>query len=236
MWRPCRPPPVSPPRPAGRRGGRRNGGRRRASALSPPAARARVAAFWMASAASAAWLDGLSTGSRPKTAASPVGLHSSMRPPKLVIFSPNTSRARLVSADDARIPHSQEGQMPALPLHRSRLRDGRGWGGPRHGHGRLEHAAAARTGPCGRGGYCGRYQGRRRCAGCCRRSRAAPPRCERAGCRPAIRCRGLARVLGLAGASLGRKSSKVAGIASDSDSRATRSMAFASSRTLPGQR
>ena len=64
----------------------------------------RAAAVWIARAARAAWLGALSTGSSPKTAMSPVGPESSMRPPKLRTFSAITSKARAPSTvDDGRI-------------------------------------------------------------------------------------------------------------------------------------
>ena len=142
--RPCRPPPAAPPRPAGRPGGRRNGWRRRCDALAPVRP-ARVAAFWMASAASAAWLRRVVDGSRPKTAATPVGPI-----PRRVRRSSRSShrsrsRARRVDRRRGRPGRTEEGQMPALPL---RPADGRrpraGWG--RRGQ-RRRRSRAARPQP-----------------------------------------------------------------------------------------
>src|SRR5262249_36555984 len=56
-----------------------------------------VAAFWIARAASVAWLGALATGSRPKTAPISVGPDSSSRPPKLWIFPIDRSSTRAAS-------------------------------------------------------------------------------------------------------------------------------------------
>ena len=204
---------------------------------SPGSAARAAAARWIASAARAAWLGALSTGSRPNTAMSPRGPDSSIRPPKLSTFSAITSSARALSrSTTGQEPGAKEGEMAALPPPGQT----RGATGPRRrAHGAGARRGAGRTCPCGRGGYCGRCPGRRRCGGCCRRSRAAPPRCASAACRPASR-RAAAplprrRPLGGLGV-VARNSSIAAVITSVSESSTTRSIALASSRTLPGHR
>ena len=191
--------------------------------------------FRIATAASAAWLEALSTGSRPKTAMTPVGPDSSMRPPKARTLSATSSRPRGPSPGDAarsltrrkasrRLSHCAEAQgagiasgMGEAPTGRSRSRCRRPYLSMRARKVLREIPRAAAV--------------RRMLPPLARRTASMRVRTASSRDRsPAISAAGPSIPSGT------RKSSMTSVISSPSESKATRSMALASSRTLPGQR
>ena len=191
--------------------------------------------FRIATAASAAWLEALSTGSRPKTAMTPVGPDSSMRPPKARTLSATISRARGPSpGDDARSLTRRKASR------------------------RLSHCAEAQgTGIASGIGEAPAGTPRSRCRRPYLSMRARkvlreipraaavwrmlPPLARRAASMRVRTASSRDRSLAVSAAppsipSGTRKSSMTSVISSPSESKTTRSMALASSRTLPGQR
>ena len=216
--------------------------------------RVRSAALRIATAAWAARRGASSTGSSPKTATTSVGPSSSTRPPKLSTFSTRTSKARAVSGTRSLSDGGTRTARRNASRRRSQgraSRAGPAWGGRRGGVPMRRPVGGPREAGGGslrwRPSFSIRYRSVPR--GICSRAAAramfqsvssrASMRCSRSTVPIAsLRGRGRARGSGAVPAGPGvvgspRASAVTSGV---SVSRAARSITFASSRMLPGQR